>query len=141
MANRFQSGGAVQSGYYLNPGRWAIAPIARDGERLPDGRGDWMRIPTIAALVLTPILGLTFLMFLPFIGFALFIAHLASPAVRVFRRSAADLAATVSPGWRPGEAHLTGKSEGAAPEGKGPSAGDEKLDALQKEIEARRGEE
>jgi hypothetical protein len=140
MTTRFQSGSAVQSGYYLNPGRWAVQPIARDGERLPEGRGDWMRIPTIAALLLAPVLGLAFLMFLPFIGFALLFAHLASPVVRVFRRSANDLAATVSPGWQPGEAHLTGKRPEDASTDEGAAPKDEKLDALEEEIRARREE-
>ncbi|MGC3997550.1 MAG: hypothetical protein QM767_08670 [Anaeromyxobacter sp.] len=136
MANRFQSGAAVNSGYYLNAARWAIQPVARDGERLPEGKGDWMKIPTLLALVLTPVLGLTFLMFLPFIGFALLLAHVASPVLKLFRRSATELAGTMSPGWQPGEAHLTGK----APEKTeaAPAAKDEKLDALQGEIDARR---
>ena len=131
----FKGGTAVTNGYYLNLSRWAIEPVAKDGDRLPEGKGEWIAIPTVAALALTPVLGATFLMFLPVVGFALSLQALASPVVRVFRSSAADLAATVSPGWQPGEAHFTGKK---GEEGEGPAAQDERLDALEREIEQRR---
>ncbi len=135
----FKGGIAVSSGYYLNLSRWAIEPVSRDGGRLPQGKGEWIAIPTAAALALTPILGATFLMFMPLIGFLLFLQTLTSPVVRMFQSSAADLAATVSPGWQPGEAYFTGTSpEGARVEEKGPIAQDERLDALAREIEQRR---
>ncbi len=133
----FNGGTAVQSGYYLNLSRWAIQPVSRDGERLPELGGEWFAIPTVAALALTPILGATFLMFMPLIGFVLALQALAAPLVRAFRSSAQDLAATVTPGWQPGEAHFTGTAtEGGAEEG--PATHDEALDALAGEIERRR---
>ncbi len=140
MANRYGGGSKVRSGYYLDLARWHIEPVARDGERLPEGHGDWIRIPTGAALVLVPLLGLAFLVFLPFIGIALTAQALASPVLGSFRTSAAEMAATLSPGWQPGEAHFTGKRpESARVEEKGPvSARDERLDALAREIEAKR---
>jgi hypothetical protein len=130
----------VNSGYYLNLSRWAIEPVAKDGGRLPEGRGTWTKIPTAAALVLVPILGATFLMFLPLIGFALVAQALASPVLNLFRSSASDLAATMHPGWQPGEAHFTGKSsESAGTEEKGPSKpGEQRLDALEREIAEKR---
>jgi hypothetical protein len=135
----FEGGTAVKNGYYLNLSRWAIEPVAKDGERLPQGKGEWIAIPTVAAIVLAPILGATFLMFLPVIGFVLSLQALAAPVTRMFRSSAADLAATVSPGWQPGEAHFTGKSpEEGRGEVEGPTAQDERLDELEREIERRR---
>jgi hypothetical protein len=139
MANMIKSGSAVQSGYYLNVSRWAVEPVAKDGDRLPAGKGEWMKVPTVAALLLTPILGATFLMFLPLIGFVLALQALAAPLVAMFRGSATELAATMTPGWQPGEAHFTGKSpENAGVEEKGPIAKDAQLDALEKEIEQKR---
>jgi hypothetical protein len=138
MATTYQSGTAVPGGYYLNLKEWAIAPVSRDGEALPAGKGEWRPIPTVAALALVPILGATFLMFLPFAGFALLFEAIIARAGAFFRSSATDLAATMSPGWQPGEAHLTGKSpENAGVEEKGPIA-DEKLDALGEEIAQKR---
>lgn len=138
----FPSGTAVKSGYYFNASRWHVEPIANDGDRLPAGRGSWLPVPTAAALLLVPILGATFLMFLPLIGFILLAQAAAQPLVKAFRAQATDLAATVSPGWQPGEAHFTGmRAENAGVEEKGPSAsGDalDALDALAAEIERRR---
>lgn len=139
MTTTYKSGSAVPSGYYLNVSQWAVVPVANDGGALPEGKGEWRSIPTVAALALVPILGMTFLMFLPFIGFALCFQAMAAPVFRGFKTSAEDLAATVSPGWQPGEAHLTGKSpENAGVEEKGPMAKDEKLDALEREIADKR---
>jgi hypothetical protein len=59
--------------------------------------------------------------------------------LRVFHASATDLAATMSPGWQPGEAHFTGKRpENAGVEEKGPTARGDALDALAEEIERKR---
>ncbi|ABS26045.1 hypothetical protein [Anaeromyxobacter sp. Fw109-5] len=139
MANKFKSGSAVQSGYYFNAMKWHVEPIAKDGDRLPEGKGEWMKVPTLAALALIPILGLTFLMFLPMIGFVIFARALVNPIIAMFNRGATELASTVSPGWQPGEAHFTGKpTEGAGTEEKGPTAADAQLDALEKEIQEKR---
>jgi hypothetical protein len=139
MATTYESGSAVLSGYYLNAARWHVEPVANDGDRLPAGRGSWMRVPTAAALLLVPILGAAFLIFLPLIGFLVALQALAAPVVNAFRGSATDLAATLSTGWQPGEAHFTGKRpEGAGVEEKGPLASGDALDALAAEIERRR---
>jgi hypothetical protein len=137
MANTFESGAAVKSGYYLDAAGWAVHPVAHDGERLPAGRGEWRRIPTFAAIALTPIVGLAFLMFLPLIGFALATQAAVQPLIRIFRASAIDLAATVGPGWAPGEAHLTGKRGEEAAEKDAPQAPG-RLDELEKEIDGKR---
>ena len=134
---KLNAGSAAKAGYYFNLKSWEVHPVPADGERLPGEAGqEWIAIPTVAALVLTPVLGLTFLMFLPFIGFYLTIQAACRPLARVFRREAAELAATMSPGWQPGEAHLTGKPGEEGPEAK---AADE-IEKLAREVEARRGE-
>jgi hypothetical protein len=138
MASKFRSGTAVKSGYYLDLAGWRVQPVSRDGDRLPDGKGEWMAIPTVAALAVVPVLGALFLVFLPFIGFALTLRALSEPLLHAFHASATGLAATLSPGWQPGEVHFTGKREDrAGVDAQGPPA-DEKLGALAREIEARR---
>jgi hypothetical protein len=135
------AGSHAKPGYYLNLSSWSIHGVAEEGERLPGEPGQsWVAIPTTAALMLAPILGLAFVVFLPFIGFVLVAQAALRPALKAFRHEAGELAATMSPGWRPGEAHLTGKreEEGKAAEGQGPPKGD--LEKLAKEIEARRDE-
>ncbi len=141
MATTYESGTAVLNGYYLNPTSWSVTPVANDGDRLPSGDGRWLRIPTAAALALVPILGATFLVFLPLIGFLVTLWAIAALVVNAVHGSATELAATVNPGWVPGEAHFTGKpAERAGVEEKGPIArGDDALDALAAEIARRRG--
>jgi hypothetical protein len=139
MANTTMSGGAVRSGYYLNATTWSIEPVANEGGRLPAGPGRWMRIPTAAALALVPVLGGLFLVFLPFIGIVLTLRAMAGEMVKALRGPATELAATVSPGWLPGEAHFTGKRpENAGVEEKGPTAEGEGLEAIAREIERKR---
>ena len=135
----YQSGSAVRSGYYFNAARWHVEPIASDGTKLPEVPGSWIKVPTAAALLLVPILGATFLMFLPLVGFVMLFRALGASVLRVFRTSAGELAATMSPGWQPGEAHFTGKRpENAVVEEKGPMARGDALDALAAEIERKR---
>jgi hypothetical protein len=132
----YESGAAVSSGYYLNAKRWEVVPVAKDGEKLPAGPGSWMKVNVVVALALVPILGATFLMSLPVIGFAVFFRAIAGKAVAVFSRGAGELAATVTPGWAAGEAHLAGKPGDEHAEAKA----SKELDALAEEIAARKGE-
>jgi hypothetical protein len=139
MATTYESGTAVLSGYYLNASRWSIAPVGHDGERLPSGGGRWMRIPTAAALAAVPVLGAAFLMFLPLIGFLVTLHAIASLIVRAVHGSATELAATVSPGFVPGEAYFTGKPGEEKKDGKAPGAAPSaELGKLEKEIAERK---
>ncbi len=88
MSERFHGGAAVPGGYYLNAARWAVEPIARDGDRLPAGPGEWRRVPMLLALALVPILGVTFLMFMPAAGFIVVAQHLGRKVASLFRRAA-----------------------------------------------------
>jgi hypothetical protein len=127
----YQSNTAVKSGYYFNPVTMNIVPVERDGGRLPNEKGSWIAIPTIAALALTPVLGALFLMFLPMIGFVLCAEAAGKRVAGVFASSAGEL---VAPGYAPGMAHLTGKAtDEKKPEGEATAAAPE-LEKLEKEI-------
>ena len=133
------SGGtAVPGGYYLSKSNWEIFPIARDGEKLPGKPSEhYVRVNTAAALMLMPVLGGLMVVFLPFIGLYLTAKTAIGGVTGVFHRSAKDLAATVTPGWAPGAAHMTGKAtdEKASDEAK---VADPKIEALAKEVEEKR---
>ncbi len=135
--NAIHGGSAVQGGYYLSKSNWEVFPIARDGERLPGPASEhYVKIPTAAAFVVVPALGGLMVLFLPFIGLYMTVTAAAAKVSGMFRSSAQDLAATVTPGWAPGAAHLTGKGaekkEGEAAEGEAA------LGELSKEIEEKR---
>ena len=134
-----ESGTRVKSGHYLSLRTWSIHPVARSGEQLPGRAGEkWIALPMVAALLLAPILGALFLMFLPVIGFWLAAVAASRPAMRLLHHVATKFAATVEPGWEPGLAHLTGKR--AALDAAEPVRVEEDpLDVLEREIAARRG--
>lgn len=123
MTTTFAGNQAVQSGYYFNAIRWTIEPVAQDGARLSAGPGSWRRIPTAAALLATPVLGLAFLMFLPFIGFLLTAQVVFAPVGRFLKAAAVGLTATYAPSYAVGAAHLTGQAaDRAGVEAQGPPA-------------------
>ncbi len=130
-------GSAVQGGDYLSKSNWEIFPIARDGERLPGPASEhYVKVPTAAAFTILPVLGGLMVVFLPFIGLFLTAQTAAGKVAGMFRSSAQDLAATVTPGWAPGAAHLTGK---AAEKKEGEAAeGEAQLGELAKELEEKR---
>jgi hypothetical protein len=133
----FNGGSAVQGGYYLSKSNWEVFPVARDGERLPGPASEhYVKVPTAAAFGILPVLGGLMVVFLPFIGLYMTAKAAATPVTRLFRRSAEDLAATVTPGWAPGAAHLTGKKAEEKKEGEGEAS----LGELAKELDEKRKE-
>lgn len=90
MTEHFHGGSAVPGGYYLNTSRWAVVPVARDGDRLPPGPGRWRRVPVVVAVALVPILGVTFLMFMPVAGFLVVGGYLIGKVRRLFVRAPAS---------------------------------------------------
>jgi len=133
-------GTAVKGGYYLSKSHWEIFPIEHDGERLPGPAAEhYVKVPTAAVFLLMPVLGGLMVVFLPFIGLYMTAQAAVRPLVNMFRRSAQDLAATVTPGWQPGEAHFTGKRSEEKAAGETPTE-EAKLEELAKEIQAKREE-
>jgi hypothetical protein len=132
-------GSAVPGGYYISKSNWEFFPIARDGEKLPGPASEhYLKVPTAAAFVVMPALGGLMVVFLPFIGLYLTAKAALRPLTGMFSRSAQDLAATVTPGWAPGAAHLTGKATEDKKAGEELRSPEARLDALAREIEERR---
>jgi hypothetical protein len=137
---RFSGGSSVPGGTYWNPRAWSVTPVEKDGGRLPGSSADrYLRIHWLVALLLAPLLGGLFVVFLPFIGFALFFQWAFRKATGAAREGARDLAGTVTPGWRPGEVHMTGRAQ----DGKGEQlpaggAGEKALADVAAEVSAKR---
>lgn len=106
----------MANGYFID-GNWSI-----------NTEGNGRPIGTLTALLITPVLGLTFLMFLPFIGFYLCLEALIKKVVRM-------ATPVLHPTMMVGEAHLTGHG----PSGDvGPRSDSPALEELAKEIDRRR---
>jgi len=92
-----------------------------------DGRGT--EVPALAAMLLVPMVGLAFLMFLPFIGFYLAAQAGIAKLIQVIKSAFENVAAPVA---APGTSHLTGNE----PTDK--TSDEHDFDELDKEVQARR---
>lgn len=62
----------AKGGFYWNLKTWEVTLVRRDGEALPGAADErYVRIPTAALVIVGPMMGFLFVVFLPLIGFAL----------------------------------------------------------------------
>ena len=67
-----RAGEAATVGFYFNTRTWELDLHRKDGSALPGSDSDvYVRVPALALLFLGPVMGFFFVIFLPFIGFAL----------------------------------------------------------------------
>ena len=113
-----------------------------DGSSSDERFQDFLKAHWLLGLFLAPILGGLFVVCLPFIGFAMFFRWVFETVTGSAREGARDLAATVTPGWRPGEVHMTGRAldvkHDELPAG---GAGQQALDDVAAEVAERRNRE
>ena len=139
---RHQGGDKVNAGFYLNSGTWEVTTLSGKGGTLPGGKdAQFVRVPTLGALAFAPLMGAVYAIFLPFIGIAL-VAQYATKKVAAGARDVTEsVMGTMSPAWRPGEAHFTGtpeeKEKAKAKEGEQAPHVEERLKKIEKEIERR----
>lgn len=77
MVTRYEGGTKVKGGFYWNLREWNAQVVPREGAALEGGEAaKYVRIPAILVLVLAPIMGAAYAMFLPFIGFAMLAMYL-----------------------------------------------------------------
>jgi|WetSurMetagenome_2_1015567.scaffolds.fasta_scaffold603665_1 hypothetical protein len=107
---RYDGGTKAGYGFYWSARAWDMAMVPAEGGVLPGGADrHYTRIPTFLFLLMAPIMGALYVVFLPFAGFAL----VANWALRGLKRLVVDsfmhAAVLVSPHWAPGEAYLAGR--------------------------------
>ena len=136
---KYTNGMQVGGGYYWNASNWEVEVVPSEGGRLRGGAdAKYVKVPFLALFLVVPLLGATFLMFLPVIGFALLAYAMAKRLAGLFTQGATELASTVRPGgFATGAAYFTGKPEekedAAAPGAPG-------LEKLEREIAERKAE-
>lgn len=70
---RYHGSGRVKAGFYWSPSRWEIITVPKGGGTLPGGEElNYFRLPISLILLLGPLMGALYVIFLPFIGFCLF---------------------------------------------------------------------
>jgi hypothetical protein len=130
----------VQGGYYWNPRSWEVEVVPSEGGRLKGaGEARYVKVPFPLLFVIVPLLGALFLMFLPFIGFALFAYAIAKKVTGGVKQGATELASTIQPGqFAAGEAYFAGKPGEEKKEGEAPKSAE--MAKLEKEIAERKGQ-
>jgi len=109
---KHEGGEKVPGGFYWKQNNWEIEVVKGDEGILSGDAGTtYLRIPTLAMLVGAPVMGGLFVVFLPFLGFAMLFNHLGKKAVSGLKQAADEVGAAVGPAWQPGEAHFAGKKK------------------------------
>lgn len=104
---RYAGGDTVRQGFYWNAHKWEVTLIERQGGVLPgEGAERFARVPVLAMLLVAPIMGGLYVVFLPFIGVAMVADYVARRVARAITAGAVTLLAAIAPAWRPGEAYL-----------------------------------
>ena len=104
------AGTMVKGGFYFNRDKLDLITVGGKEGQLPGADGQrYLRVPVLAVILLAPVLGGLFVMFMPFIGFALVFQHLGRLMVSGVKRATRGLLFVVTPTWRPGEAYFAGK--------------------------------
>ncbi len=132
----FDGNTKVNSGYYFSISTLAVEVISEDGGRLPGASTTrYVSVPFPLLFLILPVVGLAFLMFLPFVGFALLGQAMAISVTGRFRERAGAFAATVAPPHATGAAYLGGHEGEKKNEEVSPA-----IEKLEKEVaEKRRG--
>jgi hypothetical protein len=69
---RIRGGTKAEPGFYWNTKDWRIVTVEREPRPLPGGAEEaYVKVPAAGMLLLAPMLGLSFVIFLPFVGFAM----------------------------------------------------------------------
>jgi hypothetical protein len=97
----------VDPGLYFSVRPLALKSIERTGP-LPGSESHvYRRVPMVLMLAMSPLLGLAFVIFLPFIGFAMVFRLLGEKAVEVGARAATEGVRVLKPAWAPALAFLS----------------------------------
>jgi hypothetical protein len=112
---RFKGGETVDIGLYFNLRECAFKSVDEKGP-LPGAEDDvYRRVPMLLLLLVGPVLGLVYVMFLPFVGIALVTWLLGVKAAHLVGSAARETVRVLTPGWEPSMAFLS-RSKPAKPE-------------------------
>ncbi len=133
---RYHGGTKVLGGYYWNISSWELVAVQGEvGTLRAASEETFLRLPLPVLLLVIPLMGALFAFFLPALGFAMVTWGLGKKLAQVGRQAMQQLAATVSPAWRPGEANFAGKPDETKEQGR---SGEASLEKLKQDIEERR---
>jgi hypothetical protein len=143
---RYSGTEKVKPGLYFNVRQLSFKSMDEEGDLPGTPMDEYLQVPTVAMLVVGPILGLVYVLFLPFIGFAMVGGLAAAKAAGFVGRAAAAGARVLQPAWQPAMAFLSRRGTGrksrkaARREGRAAPTGEQARDAwaegVRKELDA-----
>lgn len=84
---KHKGGDVVKGGFYWNQAQWHLENVEGKFGALPgDENARYARVPTLLLFLLAPLMGALFVVFLPFIGFALLIGMLGAKVLGLFNK-------------------------------------------------------
>ena len=87
---KHKGGDVVKGGFYWNQAQWHLENVDGKFGTLPGTEESrYARVPTLLLFVLAPLMGALFVVFLPFIGFALLIGMIVAKAMGLFTKKKA----------------------------------------------------
>jgi len=104
---RYRGTETVAPGVYFDARNIAFRSVTEDGPLPGTEAEEYRRVPTVALLVVGPVMGLAYIMFLPLAGFAMLAWTLAGKAVEAVAAAAAASARVIEPAWQPARAFLS----------------------------------
>lgn len=111
----YTGGTTVKNGFYWSMQAWDMSMVPAEGGVLPgDTTRRYTRIPTFLFLLMAPFMGAAYVVFLPFIGFALVFNWALRGLKTVVTDAFMTVAVAVLPQWAPGEAYLAARKRDKA---------------------------
>ena len=87
---KYKGGEKAKGGFYLKRGEWEIATLEGNNATLPGGpECEYIKLPALLFIPLAMALGALYVIFLPFIGFAMLFGMIAKKAAQGVRALAA----------------------------------------------------
>jgi hypothetical protein len=125
----------VEPGLYFNARQLAFKSVDEEGP-LPGSPVEvYRRVPILVLLIMGPLLGLVYAVFLPFIGFAAVTWLLGVKALQLARGAAREAVRVLRPGWEPSLAFLSRSKPGKPEPEATPEATDEWAEDVRKKLD------
>ena len=105
----------VEAGLYLNTKTYTVQMLDKAGTLDGTELETYRRVPMFVMLAAAPVLGLAYVMFLPFLGFAMVLHLLGTKTMQLAGEAATEGVRVLRPSWAPALAFLT-RSKPAKPE-------------------------
>lgn len=97
----------VEPGIYFNPRHLSFKSMDEEGRLPATPEGTWHRVPALALLVVGPLMGLAYAIFLPLIGFAMLGGVILRKAGELGLEAAHASTRVLRPAWQPARAFFS----------------------------------